>query len=90
MSELESYLKGHSGVWDYITTNILPYNEKFAGPWVGQTPHMGNVATSRVESTHQYIKGFVGTTKGDLVKVITCLQHAVDAQIIQTTHEMGR
>ena len=44
-------------VLEYLEANIFPHKELFMIPWAGHTLHLGNINSSRVESTHSFIKG---------------------------------
>ncbi|MBW0513208.1 hypothetical protein O181_052923 [Austropuccinia psidii MF-1] len=48
--------KDYPGSWAYISKNLLPFKKKFVTAWASQNPHLGNKASSRVESAHSYIK----------------------------------
>ncbi|MBW0493431.1 hypothetical protein O181_033146 [Austropuccinia psidii MF-1] len=48
--------KDYSGSWAYISNNPLPFKKIFVTAWASHHPHLGNQASSCVESAHSYIK----------------------------------
>lgn len=57
------YLSSRSTL-DYLETNVITLKEHFCGPWAVQVPHFGNAVTSRAESAHASIKGYLTDSQG--------------------------
>ncbi|MBW0510181.1 hypothetical protein O181_049896 [Austropuccinia psidii MF-1] len=55
-----------------------------------QHPHIGNQASSHVESAHSYIKSFINNFNGELSTVFQNLKTAIDVQSKHIHHTMGK
>ncbi|MBW0589089.1 hypothetical protein O181_128804 [Austropuccinia psidii MF-1] len=56
LEKIKQKSKDYSGSWAYISNNPLPFKKIFVTAWESQHPHLGNQASSCVESAHSYIK----------------------------------
>jgi len=88
LASLRSFLSARScSVLDYMENHILPEKEYFVKAWAGHKPHMGNGATSIVESAHAYIKGFLPSAKGDFLTLWEAIATAADNQLQRIIQE---
>lgn len=53
----------------YLKATCLVHKEKFAEAWISRVLHLGSSLTSRVESTHAFLKRFFSPSVGDLLTV---------------------
>ena len=59
---------------DYLRDEIInPHKEKVVRCYTNQVMHFGNTATSRAESQHKRLKGFLHSSTGDLRKVVDAI-----------------
>ncbi|MBW0575433.1 hypothetical protein O181_115148 [Austropuccinia psidii MF-1] len=78
---------------DYQTSwNLLPtpIQEKNVTAWASQNPHLGNQASSHVESAHSYRKSFVDNSNGELSTVFQNFKTEIDIQLKHFHHTMGK
>lgn len=49
----------------------------------------GNVATSRVEGAHSFVKSYIGSSTGDLLTVFNSIANALDAQLNRICYQLA-
>ncbi|MBW0520258.1 hypothetical protein O181_059973 [Austropuccinia psidii MF-1] len=77
LEKIKEKSKDYSGSWAYISNNLLPFKKKFVIAWASQDPHLGNQASSHIESAHSYIKSFINNSNGELCTVFQNFQTAI-------------
>ncbi|MBW0512031.1 hypothetical protein O181_051746 [Austropuccinia psidii MF-1] len=90
LEKIKEKSKDYSGAWSYISSNLLPFKKKFVTAWASQHPHLGNQASSRVESAHSYIKSFINNSNGELSTVFQNFKTEIDIQLKHIHHTMGK
>ncbi|MBW0520815.1 hypothetical protein O181_060530 [Austropuccinia psidii MF-1] len=48
LEKIKEKSKDYSGLWAYISNNLLPFKKKVVTAWESKHPHLGNQASSRV------------------------------------------
>lgn len=60
----------------YIEETWMRHRERFANAWIGQFRHLGHTVSSRVESAHARLKGYLRTSMANLLTVYELLKQA--------------
>jgi hypothetical protein len=63
-----------------MTSNWLPVVEKYANAWTKNVPHFGHRTTSRIESSHAFIKSHLLGPQHSFSAVINIISNALEAQ----------
>ncbi|KNF00563.1 hypothetical protein PSTG_06256 [Puccinia striiformis f. sp. tritici PST-78] len=66
--------------WKYMTSTWLPVAEKYLNAWTKNLPHFDYRVTSRIESSHAYIKSHLRGPNYCFPSVIKSITTAVVAQ----------
>ncbi|MBW0490054.1 hypothetical protein O181_029769 [Austropuccinia psidii MF-1] len=82
--------KDYAGSWAYISNNLLLFKKLFFTVWASQHPHLGNQASSCVQSANSYIKSFINNSNGELSKVFQNFKTAIDIQLKPIHHTKGK
>jgi hypothetical protein len=77
-------------VADYLQTTWIPRKERFVHAWTDQYRHLGHNNSSRGEGAHSRIKGYIETSRGDLLTVFERIELAHAAEIREITAQIQR
>ncbi|MBW0501108.1 hypothetical protein O181_040823 [Austropuccinia psidii MF-1] len=82
--------KDYLGSCAYISKSLLPFKKFFFTFWGRKHPHLGNLASSHVESAHYYIKLFINNSNRELSTVFQSFKTAIDIHLKNIHHTMGK
>jgi hypothetical protein len=66
--------------YGYLEETWLLHKKHFVKAWINQIRHLGHFVTSRVEGQHAVVKGWIGTSSGDLKDVYSKILLAIKTQ----------
>jgi len=68
----------------YLNDHQYPQRQLTVKAWTSCHRHYGNTTTSRIEGAHSYLKSNLGTSRGDLPRVI----NAIKVSLLAANHEL--
>lgn len=76
------YHLSYPGMISYLEDIWLtPHKERFIQYWTNQYLHLGHTATSRVEGSHAYIKGYIKSSKCDILTLWSRIRRGIESQL---------
>lgn len=87
---LQQKYRPYSGLVRYICENQYPQRKEVARAWTSKLQHYGNTTTSKLESSHRTLKGYLLNSRGDLFWMVNAFQNCIDNWIEEYKGKLSR
>ena len=74
----------------YLHNTWLQYKERFVAAWTDNVRHYNATVTSRVEGAHHMLKDYIGSSTGDVHRVVHRMLDAIANQASRISTKLGR